>query len=220
MIDVKVRQKNEIDVRDLDQLLGYFLLARDRRRSDRMFPAIEEVAIYFARQAHLWRMPTSFWTEQPDFPRVEIEFFERARDYVRKSMSAKELVDQLVQKGYTRVVAETAPIPLVVGATLPRNRPRIVREPCPLPVLPGDEWMTRSSWRVVLPNGGYASGPSGSVELLFRHEADNLVATNPGARVVHHRSRRRRLFAGRHPRRPMAAKTGQTGPNPDETHHR
>lgn len=78
LLDLKVTKQNAMQARDLDQLLGYYLLARHRRRADPTFPEINRVAFYFCRHGHLWIWETSKWTDHSEFSDVERWFFERA----------------------------------------------------------------------------------------------------------------------------------------------
>jgi hypothetical protein len=84
MVDFKVSAKDEMSVRDLDQLLGYYLLARNQRRLDSTFPEINRVALYFCRHGYLWVVDTTTWTEHPDFTAIEKWFYERAREDERR----------------------------------------------------------------------------------------------------------------------------------------
>lgn len=79
LIDFKVTTKSEMDVEDLDQLLGYFLLARHHRSSEQTFPEIRRAGIYFGRHAHLWSVPTTIWTNHPEFREIEAWFLDRAK---------------------------------------------------------------------------------------------------------------------------------------------
>jgi hypothetical protein len=49
LIDFKTTTAGEAKVEYLDQLFGYFLLARDRRRTDPAFPEVKRFAIYTLR---------------------------------------------------------------------------------------------------------------------------------------------------------------------------
>lgn len=80
LVDVKTTKKPEMDVGDLDALLGYLLLARRRRLADPSFPEVRRAALYFSRHGHLWELPASVWTGQPQFAEVEAWFFDHARD--------------------------------------------------------------------------------------------------------------------------------------------
>lgn len=80
LVDFKATTKNTIDSRDLDQLLGYFLLGRRQRRVDTTFPEIRRVAIYFCRHGYLWTLDATVWTGHPEFPAVEEWFFQRAKE--------------------------------------------------------------------------------------------------------------------------------------------
>ena len=78
LVDFKTTRKDAIDVRDLDQLLGFFLLCRRERKTDPNFPNIRRVGLYYARRGHQWLYPVSKWTEHPEFPSVEDWFVRTA----------------------------------------------------------------------------------------------------------------------------------------------
>ena len=71
LVDFKTTRKDAIDVTDLDQLLGYFLLSRHERKTDPDFPSIRRVGLYYARRGYLWLYPVSKWTGHPEFPSAE-----------------------------------------------------------------------------------------------------------------------------------------------------
>jgi hypothetical protein len=68
----------------VDQLLGYFLLARHRRRAEPTFPKVKRFAISFTRHGYFWVQDASLWTKHPDFPEVERWFFEHAKEVFRR----------------------------------------------------------------------------------------------------------------------------------------
>ncbi len=80
LVDCKTTKKNEIRARDLDQLLGYYLLARNQRRTDSTFPAIDHLGLYYCRHGYLWTVETAVWTSHPRFSETEEWFFKRARE--------------------------------------------------------------------------------------------------------------------------------------------
>lgn len=80
LVDFKTTKKGEMAVGDLDQLLGYFLLARKQRQSDPGFPTIERLGLYFCRHGYLWTMEASVWTEHPEFLEIEQWFFKHAKE--------------------------------------------------------------------------------------------------------------------------------------------
>lgn len=88
LVDFKVTKKGEMNVKDLDQLLGYFLMARHHRREDAKFPEIKRVALYFCRHTHLWELDVSTWIEHPEFPEIEEWFFNRAKEVFGPSRTA------------------------------------------------------------------------------------------------------------------------------------
>jgi hypothetical protein len=80
LIDLKTTKKDRIEVVYLDQLLGYFLLARNQHRTDPTFPVIKRFAIYFCRHGHVWAQDATLWTSCPDFPELERWFFDHAKE--------------------------------------------------------------------------------------------------------------------------------------------
>lgn len=75
LVDFKVTKKCEMTGKDLDQLLGYYLLARHQRVLDPEFPEIKRVALYFCRHGFLWVHDVDIWTRQSEFPEFETWFF-------------------------------------------------------------------------------------------------------------------------------------------------
>jgi len=104
LIDIKTIKETAIALKTLNQLLGYFLLARAARRIDRpntkrkakkatafggtVLPEIRRVGIYFSRHGFLWTQPTSAWTGHPQFEETERWFLERA-DQARTTARAR-----------------------------------------------------------------------------------------------------------------------------------
>ena len=80
LVDFKTTKSNTMAVQDLDQLLGYYLLARRQRQADPTFPAINRLALYFCRHGYLWSRDTTVWTEHPQFAETEEWFFTRANE--------------------------------------------------------------------------------------------------------------------------------------------
>jgi hypothetical protein len=101
LVDIKATAKGEMSVRDLDQLLGYYLLARNQRRLDPKFPEINRVALYFCRHGHLWSMGVTNGTDRPDFAGIEEWFFTRAREEQRRRSEALEKLKERVGSGFS-----------------------------------------------------------------------------------------------------------------------
>jgi hypothetical protein len=80
LVDFKTTKADEMTVDNLDQLLGYFLLARRQREVDSTFPAINRLALYFCRHGYLWVENATTWTDNPQFSEVEDWFFKRANE--------------------------------------------------------------------------------------------------------------------------------------------
>jgi hypothetical protein len=79
IVDIKTTKQPEMDAGDLDQLLGYFFLARQQRKVDPGFPSIDRLAIYFSRHGYFWPIEAACWTDHPQFSEVEAWFFEHAK---------------------------------------------------------------------------------------------------------------------------------------------
>jgi hypothetical protein len=91
LVDIKTTGKDTIRSAYLNQILGYYLLARWQRRMDPGFPVIRRLGIYFARFGQLWSLETSEWTEHPMFPAVEEWFFQYARESFETQMMERTL---------------------------------------------------------------------------------------------------------------------------------
>lgn len=84
LVDFKTTIKDVHNIYTFDQLLGYFLLANHFPSSEHIplkvlsIAKINRVGIYYGRHGYLWSLPTSFWTEHVDFPKLKKWFFERA----------------------------------------------------------------------------------------------------------------------------------------------
>jgi hypothetical protein len=88
LVDFKTTKQGGIDVKDLDQILGYFLLARKQRSFDPNFPTINRVGLYYCRHGYLWSVKSSTWTSHPEFPGIEQWFFQRADEVFGASRKA------------------------------------------------------------------------------------------------------------------------------------
>lgn len=93
LVDFKVTRKGEVAARDLDQLLGYYLLSRNQRRLDPRFPKMERAAIYFCRYGYLWLQDVNVWVTHPEFARIEKWFFGRAKELLGPSRTRTEFED-------------------------------------------------------------------------------------------------------------------------------
>jgi len=80
LVDFKTTKASEMQVVDLDQLLGYFLLARHERKADPNFPDITRLALYFCRHGYLWVQDVKTWTNHPQFAELEEWFFKHAKE--------------------------------------------------------------------------------------------------------------------------------------------
>ena len=81
MLDIKTTTATSCKSIWLDQLFGYFLLARIERDRLNTFPEISSAGIYFARHGHLLLFDTTVWTTHPDFAAAESWF--RTSDYCK-----------------------------------------------------------------------------------------------------------------------------------------
>jgi hypothetical protein len=78
LVDFKATKNRVMQGADLDQLLGYYLLARRHHQADPNFPVINRLALYFCRHGLLWVQDAALWASHPQFPEVEGWFFRRA----------------------------------------------------------------------------------------------------------------------------------------------
>ncbi len=75
LVDIKTTKNNTIKTEYLNQLLGYFLLARKQGAVDPTLPIIHRIGIYYSRYGHLHSVEASSWTNHPAFPETEHWFF-------------------------------------------------------------------------------------------------------------------------------------------------
>lgn len=73
LVDFKTTKQDEMDVGDLDKMLGYFLLARKCPNMP-----INRIGLYYARRACLLSFNTLDWLAHPEFSEIEAWFFKRA----------------------------------------------------------------------------------------------------------------------------------------------
>ncbi len=74
LVDLKTTKQNEMRTKDLDQLLGYLILARNQREINPEFPVIDKLALYFCRHGYLWVQDVEIWTNNPEFNEIESWF--------------------------------------------------------------------------------------------------------------------------------------------------
>jgi hypothetical protein len=74
LIDIKTVSNCTVTSDILNQLLGYFILCREKRRNSETFPNIERVGVYFSRHGFLWDMSTEEWLNHPEFSVAEKTF--------------------------------------------------------------------------------------------------------------------------------------------------
>jgi hypothetical protein len=87
LIDFKTTKEDRMDPRHLDQIFGWFLLARNQHRLEPSFPEIKKLGLYFCRHGYLWLKEVSEWTGKPGFVELEEWFHEHAKDVVWSSCS-------------------------------------------------------------------------------------------------------------------------------------
>jgi len=80
LIDFKTTKEEQMKVTLLDEIFGWYLLARNQRRLDGKFPEINKLGFYFCRHGHLWLKDASEWTSKPGFAELEKWFCEHARE--------------------------------------------------------------------------------------------------------------------------------------------
>jgi hypothetical protein len=90
LVEFKATKKQETETAHLDQLLGYYLLARRQRRVDPTFPAIRRVAIYYCRHGYLLPLDAAAcWARHPLFKETEEWFFKKAKEVFGPAPSAQ-----------------------------------------------------------------------------------------------------------------------------------
>jgi hypothetical protein len=101
LVDFKTTKRSSMLARDLDQLLGYYLLVRHHRQSDRSFPEIKRLAIYFCRHGFLWVQHATHWTDHPQFWEIEAWFVKRAKEVSGPELALRSarLAPRSVSKG-------------------------------------------------------------------------------------------------------------------------
>jgi hypothetical protein len=90
LVDFKTTKKCEMQASNLDQLLGYFLLARNQRNMDKSYPPINRLGLYYSRHGHLWSMESTEWTNHPQFQEIEKWFIERAKEINSSLINSKK----------------------------------------------------------------------------------------------------------------------------------
>lgn len=100
LVDVKTVTKGAVNPKDLDQLLGYFLLARHEQSIGATFPEIKHAGIYFARHGYLWTFDVAMWVRHPMFVEIEDWFFKRAKEQFQspKFRAVKHMKPKLSRK--------------------------------------------------------------------------------------------------------------------------
>jgi len=78
LIDIKTKKRAAWTPLDLNQLLGYLILARNERRRRRAAPVLSRIAIYFSRHGHLWTYDVSSLVRTKAFREAERWFLNRA----------------------------------------------------------------------------------------------------------------------------------------------
>jgi hypothetical protein len=89
-----------MDAASLDQLLGYYLLARHHRRSEPTFPVINRLAFYFCRHGFLWVQDVTLWTNHPQFSEIEEFFIHRAKELFNARRDAFAQARAAPKNGY------------------------------------------------------------------------------------------------------------------------
>lgn len=84
LVDIKTTKNSAIKREHLNQLLGYFLLARQHRTVNPTFPAINRIGLYYSRYGHLHSFEASSWTDHPAFSETERWFFAKIESRNRR----------------------------------------------------------------------------------------------------------------------------------------
>jgi len=84
MIDIKTTKEMRLDAYSWSQIVGYLILADEARETEKNFPVIEKIGIYFSRYGYLWDIDA---------------------DYVRKNHKYSELKTNLLSVN-TKIVGK------------------------------------------------------------------------------------------------------------------
>ena len=109
LLDVKTTVEDLISSEYLNQIFGYYLLARWQRRMDPSFPLIRRLGIYLARYGCLWSLETSEWTTHPMFPAVEEWFIQHVRETYEARKSMTDLAPESMKVAEPKVECEQQP---------------------------------------------------------------------------------------------------------------
>jgi hypothetical protein len=95
LVDVKTTRDGRVEADEIDQLLGYFILARQARLADQNFPQINRLGLYYSRHAHLWTWDVSTLHDDRAFRAMEQWFIEASARTIpttaRRDLSARHL---------------------------------------------------------------------------------------------------------------------------------
>jgi hypothetical protein len=101
LVEFKTTKQGKVKLGHLDQLFGYYLLARNQKRIDSTFPAINKVGVYFCRHGYLWILNTIAWTENPQFPEIERWFLKYAEKvYAQTEARMHSQIEALIMKAH------------------------------------------------------------------------------------------------------------------------
>lgn len=77
LIDIKTTRFDNVKKEYLNQLLGYFLLARRQHAIDPLFPVPRRFGIYYSRYGYLYSFDAIAWIDHPRFLKIEQWFLAR-----------------------------------------------------------------------------------------------------------------------------------------------
>ncbi|GAF76488.1 unnamed protein product, partial [marine sediment metagenome] len=81
LIDIKSSKNIEIKRRDLNQIIGYYLLSLIGSINGKEKSKIKKIGIYFARYSHFWECPLSNYFDKKEYERLADEFVKLIKDW-------------------------------------------------------------------------------------------------------------------------------------------
>lgn len=84
LIDLKTTKDQSVGADEIDQLSGYFILARQARLTNRRFPLINRLALYYSRHAYLWTWDVTRLHKDNSFLAMEASLVQRAASVERR----------------------------------------------------------------------------------------------------------------------------------------
>jgi hypothetical protein len=73
MIDIKTTKEMKLDEYIWSQIVGYLMLADHALETEKGFPLIESLGLYFSRYGYLWKIEADFVRKNPNYGKIKKE---------------------------------------------------------------------------------------------------------------------------------------------------